>query len=144
MSVHKNFIEWYWKNRNKLCDEKIFPYQDQIFKLFSDKFHYDAEKDWARWRNLLKFRWNKCGELCNEIHLILWWNDFINEDLKNIVNDIVNLDYNSLSEVFQLLEEEYSKMWDQQIANRINLIYSYLKKMWEISASHTTIKKQSD
>ena len=144
MSVHKNFIEWYWKNRKKLCDEKIFPYQDQIFKLFSDKFHYDAEKDWARWRNLLKSRWNKCGELCNEIHLILWWNDFINEDLKNIVNDIVNLDYNSLSEVFHLLEEEYSKMWDQQIANRINLIYSYLKKMWEISASHTTIKKQSD
>jgi len=57
MSVHKNFIEWYWRDRNKLCSEKLLPYQNEIFKLFSEKFHTDAEKDWERWRKLLESWW---------------------------------------------------------------------------------------
>ena len=141
MSIHKNFIEWYWRNWNKLCEEKLLPYQSEIFKLFSDKFHIDAEKDWKRWRKLLKSRWNKCWEICNEIHLTLWWNEIINEELKNIVNNIVNLDYNSLSEVFQSLKVEYLKVWNEWIANQIDIICSYLEKMWKISSPHTTIQK---
>ena len=53
MSVHKNFVEWYWRDWNKLCKKELLPYQGEIFKLFSDKFHIDAEKDWKRWRKLL-------------------------------------------------------------------------------------------
>jgi hypothetical protein len=141
MSVHKNFVEWYWRNWDKLCNEKILPYQGEIFKLFSDKFHIDAEKDWERWRILLKSRWNKCSELCNEIHLTLWWNDIIHKDLKEFVNNIVNLDYNSLSEVFKTLKVEYMKSWEEQITSQIEGVCIYLKKMWEISQPHTTIKK---
>lgn len=143
MSIHKNFIEWYWRDWNKLCEQKLLPYQNEIFKLFSDKFHIDAEKDWERWRMLLKSRWNKCGEICNEIHLVLWWNDFINKDVKNLVNNIVNLDYNSLLEIFQLLEEKYSKTWKKEITDKINLICLYLKKMWRISSPHTTIQEEN-
>ena len=139
MSAHKNFIEWYWRNWDNLCEEKLLPYQGEIFKLFSDKFHIDAEKDWERWRILLKSRWNKCWEICNKIHLTLWWNEVINEDLKDIVNNIVNLDYNSLSEVFQTLKHQYSKLWEDWIADQINAICSYLEKMWKVSKSHTTI-----
>ena len=142
MSVHKNFVEWYWRNWNKLCDEKILPHQGEIFKLFSYKFHIDAEKDWERWRKLLKSRWNKCSELCNEIHLILWWNDIINEELKNLVNNIVNLDYNSLLGVFQAVKVEYLKAWEKEIVNQIEIICTYLRKMWRISESHTTIKSE--
>lgn len=141
MSVHKNFIEWYWRDRNKLCEQKLLPYQGEIFKLFSDKFHFDAEKDWGRWRKLLKSRWNKCWEICNEIHLTLWWNDIINEELKNLVNNIVNLDYNSLSEVFETLKSEYLEVWEEWIAKQIDIICSYLEKMWRISSPHTTIQK---
>lgn len=141
MSVHKNFIEWYWRNRDKLCIEKILPYQGKIFKLFSEKFHCDAEKDWERWRNLLKSRWNKCSEICNEIHSTLWWNDIVDKNLKHLVNNIVNLDYNSLSEFFQTLKNKYSKVWEQWIANKIEIIHIQLEKMWEISKFHTIIKK---
>ena len=141
MSVHKNFIERYLRDRNKLCEQKLLPYQGEIFKLFSDKFHIDAEKDWERWRKLLKSRWNKCSELCNEIHLTLWWNEIINENLKDLVNNIVNLDYNSLSEIFQVLKNEYLKTWEQWISNQINLICWYLEKMWRISSPHTTIQE---
>jgi hypothetical protein len=141
MSVHKNFIEWYWRDWNKLCEQKILPYQSKIFKLFSNKFYIDAKKDWERWRKLLKSRWNKCWEICNEIHLTLWWNDIINEELKNLVNNIVNLDYNSLSEIFQVLKNKYSKTGKQWIADQINLIYWYLEKMWRISSPHTTIQE---
>ena len=142
MSVHKNFVEWYWRNWNKLCDEKILPYQWEIFKLFSDKFHIDAEKDWERWRKLLKSRWNKCSGLCNEIHLTLWWNDIIHKDLKEFVNDIVNLDYNSLSEVFQILKNKYLEIWEPWIARQICDICTYIEKMWGISQPHTTLKKE--
>ena len=142
MSVHKNFIEWYWRDWNKLCEQKLLPYQGEIFKLFSDKFHIDAEKDWERWRNLLKSRWNKCWEICNEIHLILWWNEIINEELKDLVNNIVNLDYNSLSEVFQSLKAEYLKVWEEKIANQIEIVCTCLEKMWRISEFRTTIKKE--
>ena len=142
MSVHKNFVEWYWRDWNKLCEQKLLPYQKEIFKLFSDKFHIDAEKDWERWRILLKSRWNKCWEICNKIHLTLWWNEVINEDLKDIVDNIVNLDYNSLSEVFQTLKNQYSKLWENWIADQIDIICTFLEKMWEISKPHTTIKNR--
>lgn len=142
MSVHKNFIEWYWRDWNKLCEQKLLPYQGEIFKLFSDKFHIDAEKDWERWRKLLKSRWNKCWEICNEIHLTLGWNDVINEELKDLVNNIVNLDYNSLSEVFQSLKAEYLKVWEGKIANQIENVCTYLEKMWRISESRTIIKNE--
>lgn len=142
MSIHKNFIEWYWRNWDKLCNEKLLPYQNGIFKLFSEKFHSDAEKDGERWRKLLKLRWNKCGNICNEIHLILWWNDIINEDLKDLVNNVINFDYNSLLEIFQKLENKYSKAWNKWIASQIKNICVYLEKMWDISKFHTTIKKE--
>ena len=142
MALHKNFIEWYGRNWDKLCNEKILPYQEEIFKLFSDKFHIDAEKDWERWRKLLQSRWNKCSELCNEIHLILWWNEAIDEELKDIVINIVNLDYNSLSEVFEILKAKYLKTWEKWIASQIEIICTYLEKMWRISSPHTTIKKE--
>jgi hypothetical protein len=142
MSVHKNFVEWYWRNWNKLCNEKILPYQGEIFKLFSNKFHIDAKKNWERWRELLKSRWNKCWEICNEIHITLWWNEIINEELKNLVNNIVNLDYKSLSEVFYVLKNKYLETWEQWIANQIDDICANLEKMWEISKSHTTIENQ--
>ena len=142
MSTHKNFVEWYWRNWDKLCNKKILPYQREIFKLFSDKFHIDAEKDWERWRKLLKSRWNKCSELCNEIHLTLWWNDIIHKDLKEFVNDIVNLDYNSLSEVFQILKNKYLEIWKPWIARQICDICTHIEKMWKISQPHTTLKKE--
>ena len=141
MSIHKNFIEWYWRNRDKVCEEKILPYQNQIFKLFSEKFHIDAEKDGERWRKLLKIRWNKCSEICNEIHLTLWWNDVVNEDLKILVNNIVNLDYNSFLEIFQKLENKYSEAWNEWTASQIKIICTYLEKMWRISSPHTTIQE---
>jgi len=140
--VHKNFIEWYWRNRDKFCEEKILPYQNQIFKLFSEKFHRDAEKDWERWRKLLKSWWKKCGEICNEIHLTLWWNDMINGELKDLVNNIVNLYYNSLLEIFQVLESKYSEIGEWWIASQIEIVCAYLEKMWRISESRTTIKKE--
>jgi len=139
MSVHKNFIEWYWRDRNKLCNEKLLPYQNQIFKLFSEKFHTDAEKDGNRWRKLLKSRWNECGNICNEIHLTLWGSDIINNDLRDLVNNIVNLDYNSLLETFQTLRNRYSDIWNQNIVDKIEIVCSYLEKMWKISSPHTTI-----
>lgn len=140
MAVHKNYIEWYWRDWDKLCTEELLPYQNDIFKLFSDKFYTDAEKDRERWRKLLTFRWYRCSQLCKEIHENLEWNDIVDEELKDLVNNVVNLDYNSLSEVFQTLEDKYSNQWEEWIASQIKNICDYLEKMWRISKPHTEIK----
>ena len=142
MAIHRNFIEWYWRNWDKLCEEKALPYQNQIFKLFSEKFYTDAEKDWEMWRKLLKDRWNKCAEICNKIHLVLWWNNIVDNELRDLVDNIVNLDYNSLSEIFQTLESKYSEMWLNDISEYINEVSFYLDKMRNISKSRTTIKEE--
>jgi hypothetical protein len=59
-----------------------------------------------------------------------------------LVNNIVNLDYNSLSEVFQSLKAEYLKVWEEKIANQIEIVCTCLEKMWRISEFRTTIKKE--
>lgn len=140
MSVHKNYVEWYWSERDALCTQKLLPYQNEVFKLLSDKFYTDAENDREKWRKLLTYRWYRCSELCNEIHKNFEWSDVIGEDLKGLVNDIVNMDYNSLLEVFQTLKDEYSEGGNQWVSNQINYICEYLEKMWNVSKKHTEIK----
>lgn len=140
MSIHKNYIEWYWSERDALCTQKLLPYQNEIFRLFSDKFYTDAENDREKWRKLLTYRWYRCSELCDEIHKNLEWNDIIGEDLKDLVNNIVDLDYNSLLEVFQILRDKYLEIWNQWISNQIDNICEYLDKMWKISKNRTEIK----
>ena len=142
MSIHKNYIEWYWRNRNKICTEKLLPHQKEIFNLFSEKFYIDAEKDWERGRRLLKALWNKCSESYKEIHIILNWNENFDNKIKDLINNIVNLDYNSLFEIFQALKDEYTKAENQEITEEIESICRYLKKMWNISCPHTTIQKE--
>lgn len=140
MSIHKNYVEWYWRQWDQLCSEKILPYQNEVFKLLGDKFYKDAENDREKWRELLTYRWYRCSELCDEIHKTLGWSDVVGENLKWLVNDVVNLDYNSLLEVFQTLKNKYSEDENQWIANQIENICVYLEKMWNVSKKHTEIK----
>jgi hypothetical protein len=52
-SNHKDYLEAYQQNRNAAIKNEILPYQENIFRLFSAKFNFDANKDLERKRKKL-------------------------------------------------------------------------------------------
>lgn len=140
MATHKNYVEWFWRDRKTLTETQLIPNQNEIFNLFSQKFHSDAEKDWSKGRVHLQARWETCANACNEIHNILWWNITNNEELISLINNIVNLDYKSLQDFFITLKDIYSN--NPEVQTHINNVCEQLKKMWDVSKPHTTIQIQ--
>ena len=138
-SNHKDFIEWYNRERNSVIEEQVIPHQNKIFHQFSKKFASDAEKDLSKWRIKL-FEWGSiCSQSCNDIHSILKTSDELHENLSHIAEIIINMDYNSVSEFFTVLKEKYKE--NNDILEELNNVINYLSKMRKISKEHTNIIK---
>ena len=139
-SNHKNYIEWFQRNRSTLVKNQIIPNEKKTFDLFSQKFSQDAEADFDRWRKILWTLWNLCANSCKEIHNILSWEVENNPELKNLAKDIINLDYESLWEIFKQIENEYhNKIWTEDIQKHLQTIYTHIQNMRKISKNHTNI-----
>lgn len=138
-SNHKNYIEWYDRNRNDVIAKKVIPYEKNIFELFNQKFYEDAQKDGDRGREWLMSLGISCANCCRMIHENLVWVDLLDVDLKNTVNSIVNMDYDSLCEFFATLKSTYAEQWNQYIVDKISQICIYLDKMRKISKKHTNV-----
>lgn len=139
-SQHRNYIPDFWRDWNKVINDVIVPNESEIYKLFKEKFHKDAEKDWERWRLKLKTRWNTCTEYCDEIHKNLSMKkDISDSDIKEIVENICNMDYESEKQFFKKLKNHYILKWDIQNSELIWWIIKQLDLMWSISKSHVII-----
>ena len=144
-SNHKNYVEWFDRNRSKLVKTQIIPNEKEIFELFSQKFHRDALKDNERWREFLRNMWEICSESCKNIHIALQWIDNINLSLQNLVKNIWDLDYESLLEIFQRIKLEYFNTWrDENIVEDLDNICNSLDKMRQISKKHTNVISKSE
>jgi len=140
-SNHKNYIEWVDRNWPLLVKKQILPNEKKIFDLFSQKFAKDAEADLNRWRKKLRELWNLCANSCHEIHEIFAWEAENKPKLKELVKNIVNLDYNSLKEVFFEIQKKYS---NPEIQNHLQDICNYIDKMRQISKKHTNVISKSE
>lgn len=139
-SNHKNYIENFDRDRPKLTKNIIIPNGRTIFNLFNQKFSADADADIKRWRSQLWKLWYSCSDSCSQIHRILSWEAKIDDKYKDIVKNIVNLDYESLKEVFHEIQNEYFNNWaNDEIVNYLQDICKYLDKMRKISKAHTNI-----
>ena len=139
-SSHRNFVEWYWRNREIIIRDNVLPYQSAIFDIFSKKFDFDAQKDLLRWRKKLWRLGNSCAEELSKIHSILnsWTvSDDELDEIIEIVENVVDMDYDSVKEFFYTLKKEYSENW--KIKERLNQICDNISKMWEISQDKTNI-----
>ncbi len=145
LSNHKNYIEWFDRDWPLLVKNQIIPNEKEIFDLFSQKFHGDALKDNEKWRENLRNYWEICAECCKNIHIALQWIDNINPDLRDLVKNILNLDYESLLEVFQRIKLEYFNIWwDESIIDDLDIICNSLTKMWELSKKRTNVISKSE
>ena len=144
-SNHKNYVEWFDRNRSLLAKTKIIPNEKAIFDLFSQKFSNDAEADLNRWRKTLRELWILCATSCQEIHNILAWKVENDPELKELVKNTVNLDYESLWEVFNEMKMLYAaKSEDKEIEKRLEKICEYIEKMRRISQKHTNVISKSE
>lgn len=135
-SNHKNYVEWFDRNRPKLVENVVLPNEKAIFQIFSKKFEDDAIADIKRDRVRLWVLWQKCADACLEIHNILSWEVENDPKLKEIVRNIVNLDYDSLKEVFFEIQKKYS---NPEIQKHLQDICNYIDKMRQISKKHTNV-----
>ena len=86
-----------------------------------------------------------CANLCHEIHEILAWEAENDPELKELVKNIVNLDYESLWEVFSKIQLEYfNTWWNEQVQKHLQNIQNYIKKMRQISKKHTNVISKSE
>ena len=144
-SDHKNYVEWFDRNWPLLVKTKIIPHEKKIFELFSQKFSHDAKEDLNRWRKILRELWNLCAASCQEMHNILAWNVENTIELKELVENIVNLDYESLWEVFNEIKASYAaKSKDTEIEKHLNNICESLDKMRDKSKDKTNVISKSE
>lgn len=139
-SNHKNYIDQYDRNRQKLAKNVILPNEKSIFELFNEKFSMDADADTNRWRLQLWKLWYACADSCSQIHKILSWELHVDTKYKDLVKNIVNLDYDSLKEVFQEIQNEYFNSWASvEVINYLQEVCKHLDKMRKISKNHTNV-----
>ena len=140
-SNHKNYLEDYWQNRDIAIQNEILPYQENIFRLFSAKFNFDANKDLERKRKKLYDLWINCWIDFDRIHVILndeKGNTDYDEDVElDIVQDIVNMDYGSVEKFFDTLKEKYSD--NPKVYKLLDNICKNISEMRRISEKHTNI-----
>jgi len=144
-SNHKDYLEAYQQNRNAAIKNEILPYQENIFRLFSAKFNFDANKDLERKRKKLYNLWKSCWNKFDKIHSILNKKnenfEHDDEDVElDIVQDIVNMDYGSVEKFFNTLKEKYSD--NPEIYGLLNDICNNISEMRRISKNHTNIISQ--
>ena len=142
-SNHKNYTEQYWRNRNILIENEILPCQENIFRLFSTKFNWDADKDLERKRKKLYDLGKSCSHDLDKIHSIIakrkiyHENDNDEDNEFDLAIEIVDMDYWSVKDFFNTLKDKYLN--DSEIYPLLNHICDNISKMWEISKNKTNI-----
>ena len=139
-SNHKNYVDQYDRDREKLAKIIILPNEKTIFELFNKKFSNDADADINRWRLQLWKLWYACADSCWQIHKILSGEPQVDDKYRELVKNIVNLDYQSLMEVFQEIQNEYFNSGaNAEVITYLQDVCKYLDKMRKISKNHTNV-----
>lgn len=142
-SDHKNYTEQYWRNRKVLIENEILPVEESIFRLFSIKFNWDADKDLERKRKKLYDLGKSCSNDLDEIHSIIRKRKIYNENDNDednafdIAIEIIDMDYWSVYDFFNTLKTQYSN--DSEIYPLLDHICNNISEMRKISKKHTNI-----
>lgn len=143
MSQHKNYFDKYGQDRDRFVQKEIIYYQTSIFSLFSQKFQKDAQKDWENQKKKLAKWWESCSKSCQKIHEVLWFGVAVSPqqtlELEKMVEEAVNLDYQSLQELFSAIQKVFPQ---QNLQEWFQKIQKNLQDMRRVSEKHTTIISQ--
>lgn len=134
-SDHKNYLPSYPFSTEEIIEKYILPNQKNIFEKFAEKITVDARKDGQRWRKFLESQWLKISSTCKRIVLLSIKQEW--ESDTQLVEEIINMDYQSVAGFFEKLAKYYEV--NNPINQELITITELFKSMWKVSEKHTNI-----
>ena len=141
MSEHKNYISrhnWSWEN---FIDDYIIACKDTIFDILSQKVNLDSKSDEINNKPKLAELWQNSKNISNEIHKIFsnWEKTQVNGKIFDIANDLIDMDYNTVSEIFKKISIRLYELSEDDAALKAKRLSNIFEEMWEIWEEHTTV-----
>lgn len=141
MSEHKNYIKWFEGSRECFFDQYILPYKDSIFDLISKKIDKDSKKDILNKKPIIGNLWSNISQISKEIHNILSENNsqLTDKNINYIVEEMINMDYGTVSEVFNIISKKLNDLWYINSGKKSKEMSKLFSMMREKSKEHTKI-----
>ena len=134
-SNHKNYLPSYPFSTEEIIEKYILFNPKNSFKLFAEKIEKDAKKDWERGRKFLERQGLKAVENCKRISEIFM--DAKGEENSQLIEEIINMDYQSVVDFFQLLKIYFQD--NEEVYQNLSSIVKSFQKMRKVSEKHTNI-----
>jgi len=143
-SKHKNYIKWYNWDIDSFVNEIILKNKNLIFLLISEKLKKDSEKDLETWKVKIANWWRKASKYAKDIHILFGDIEYNikNRETENIVEEFINMDYNSVWIVFDKIWEKFKDNGNTDIVILVENIKIEILKMREISKKYTIIENK--
>ncbi len=141
MSEHKNYISRHDESWEKFIDNYIIAYKSTIFDILSQKVNQDSKSDEINNKPKLAELWQNAKNISNEIHKIFsnWEKTQVNGKNFDIANDLIDMDYNTVSEVFKKISIRLYELSEDDAALKAKRLSNVFEEMWEIGEEHTTV-----
>lgn len=134
-SNHKNYLPSYPFSTEEIIEKYILFNPKNSFKLFAEKIEKDAKKDWERGRKFLERQGLKAAENCKRISEIFM--DVKGEENSQLIEEIINMDYQSVVDFFQLLKSYFQE--NEEVYQNLSSIVKSFQEMRKVSEKHTNI-----
>ena len=134
-SDHKNYLPSYLFSTEEIIEKYILSNQKNIFEKFAEKIARDSKKDGERGRKFLENQWIKASSTCKRIALLSTKQEW--EADTQLVEEIINMDYQSVADFFEKLAKYYEQ--NNPINQELITVAELFKSMWKVSEKHTNI-----
>ncbi len=146
MGIHKNYLERHIWSHQELFKKYIFPVKSKIFWILAEKILHDAIKDWYNDKPQLENLGKQVSNYCKQLHEMFENESMLSQEniLQEKVNDIIDIDYWTVSDVFREWWRIFDEYGFQEAGLKMQEIANIFATMWKISARHTTIKQREE
>ena len=136
-SNHKNYLPSYPFSTEEIIEKYILFNPKNSFKLFAEKIEKDAKKDWERGRKFLETQGLKAAEICKKISELSENSEAKGEENSQLIEEIINMDYQSVVDFFQLLKSYFQE--NEEVYQNLSSIVKSFQEMRKVSEKHTNI-----
>lgn len=142
MAIHKNYLPSFPESQEEIIKNIVLPNQDKIFYLFAKKITQDANEDEKKERFFLAKTGKLIAEHCQNLHNLLSSEENKKQEninLTQLVKEIIDMDYQSVVKIFQLLLSFSNHLWKNDAKIHLEAIIAGFEALRSKSKRHTTV-----
>lgn len=141
MAEHKNYIEAFDGNRDSFVEQYVIKNKSVIFGLLSKKIQADGENDILNHKPKIWNIWLYISNIAADIHgmLSIIWSEDTNSKIWRIVEDMINMDYGTVSLVFMKISKRFEKLGFNEESLKVKQISELFWIMRKKSKKYTRI-----